>query len=432
MTAALKRSDRSGLKPRVYWPGKLPEDWRTERLKFVVQLVSKKKPYGGCDLPYMGLEHIESWTGKYLKDEQATPDGVVSHFEPGDVLFGKLRPYLAKVHVARHRGVCSTEALVFRPTNKILPEYLRYFLVAPVTIDNINSSTYGSKMPRASWDFIGNQLQPLPPLAQQKKIARFLDQKTAEIDTLIAKKRRLLDLLAEKRTALITRAVTRGLNPDVPMKDSGIEWLGEIPAHWEAWCIKFFATVGNGSTPSRDKAEYWAEGDYPWLNSSVVNKSSVDESDQFVTPLALRECHLPIIDPPAVLVGITGQGKTRGMAARLDIQATINQHLVYIKPRKNDFNIDYLLALMEKAYKYLRSESDGGGSTKGAITCEQMENMLVPFPPLTEQYQIVKVLTREKDYISKVEQKVSAAINSLCEYRSALITNAVTGQIKVA
>ncbi|MCS4505379.1 restriction endonuclease subunit S [Arhodomonas aquaeolei] len=259
-----------------------------------------------------------------------------------------------------------------------------------------------------------------------------MDSKTAEIDTLIARKRRLRDRLAEKRTALITRAVTKGLDPDAPMKDSGIEWLGEIPAHWRASRVKFFAAVGNGSTPSRENADYWVGGDYPWLNSGVVNKGSATEADQFVTELALRECHLPIIDPPAILLGITGQGKTRGMATKLEIQATINQHLVFVKPDERVIDIDYLYAIFERAYLYLRSESDGGGSTKGAITCSQVENLCVPLPPVTEQREIALALQESQAKLHGVSRKIGKAIERLEEYRSALITNAVTGQIKVA
>ncbi|KZY38410.1 hypothetical protein A3754_09335 [Alcanivorax sp. HI0083] len=416
----------------VFWPGELPNDWRVKRLKFAVSLISVKKPYGDSQLPYMGLEHIEPWTGRYIEEEDASPDGVVSYFQPGDVLFGKLRPYLAKVHLAQHHGVCSTEALVLRTSEELLPEYLRYFLVSPVTIKNINSSTYGSKMPRASWDFIGNQLQPLPPLKQQQIIAHFLDKKTAEIDSLIAKKRRLLTLLAEKRTVQITQAVTKGLNPDVAMKESGIEWLGEIPAHWETSRIKFFASVGNGSTPSRKNADYWANGSFPWLNSGVVNKASVSASDQFVTQLALDDCHLPIINPPAVLIGITGQGKTRGMATKLEIEATINQHLVFVKPSPSTCDVDYLHSLFEIAYLYLRNESDGGGSTKGAITCGQIENLSIPLPPISEQLTITQELQADQNKLIDVATKVGKVIKRLQEYRSALITNAVTGQIKVS
>jgi type I restriction enzyme S subunit len=177
-----------------------------------------------------------------------------------------------------------------------------------------------------------------PPAQEQSVIADFLDRETARIDGLIAEKERMLALLEEKRAALISRVVTRGLNPNAPLKPSGQEWLGEIPAHWEVQPIKYLAVVGNGSTPSIENADYWDDKGYPWLNSSVVNVTPVMNASRFVTETALRECHLPKVQPPAVLVGITGQGKTRGMASLLGIEATINQHLAYIKPRTRELD----------------------------------------------------------------------------------------------
>lgn len=270
-----------------------------------------------------------------------------------------------------------------------------------------------------------------PPLEEQRGIARFLDFKAAQIDALIAKKEALLDKLADKRTALIGQAVTKGLDPSASLQDSGVAWLGQIPAHWKVSRIKFVARIGNGSTPSRDRSDYWADGNFPWLNSSVVNQEEVTESDQFVTDVALKECHLPIIKPPAALIGITGQGKTRGMASKLSFEATINQHLAYVKPLDDEIGVDYLVYLFERAYTLLRNESDGGGSTKGAITCEQIANLQIPLPPLSEQVAIEEHVSGEIERITEMRRKVSAVIERLREYRTALITNAVTGKIDV-
>ena len=286
-------------------------------------------------------------------------------------------------------------------------------------IQNLDSSAYL------------NEKIAYPPLEEQKVIAKFLDHKTAQIDALIAKKQSLLNKLAEQRTALISQAVTKGLDPSLATKESGAAWLGKIPAHWSTSRVKFVAKVGNGSTPSRDNPDYWFDGDFPWLNSSVVNREVVDSADQFVTGVALKECHLPIIDPPAVLVGITGQGKTRGMSSKLTFRATINQHLVYVKPYADSINVDYLHHIFERAYAYLRNESDAGGSTKGAITCTQIENLEIPLPPLAEQEHIVRFVDEDYSRISQLKKKVESALQRLQEYRSALITSAVTGKIDV-
>jgi type I restriction enzyme S subunit len=272
---------------------------------------------------------------------------------------------------------------------------------------------------------------PVPPEAEQTRIAEFLDRETAKIDELVAEQRRLMELLKEKRRSVIAHAVTRGLNPQAPLKPSGIEWLGDVPAHWSATPIKYVAKVGNGSTPSREVPEYWAESGFPWLNSSVVNSSVVTEPEGYVTERALRECHLPIVAPPAILVGITGQGRTRGMAAMLGIEATINQHIAYVKPSTAALDINYLLKVLESAYLKLRRDSEEAGATKGAITCEQIGNLRVPFPPLAEQSAIVSHLATANAKFDTLTAEAQRAIDLLQERRTALISAAVTGQIDV-
>lgn len=271
----------------------------------------------------------------------------------------------------------------------------------------------------------------LPTLDEQRRIASFLDRETAKIDALIAEQEKLLALLAEKRQATISHAVTRGLDPNAPMKDSGIPWLGEVPAHWEVSPLKYISRIGNGSTPNRDNPAYWSEFGFPWLSSSVVNQDEVTEADRFVTELALKECHLPVIRPPAVLVGITGQGKTRGMASLLMFEATINQHLAYILPGPGRLEVTYLLRALEMAYDTLRTDSESAGSTKGAITCEQLSRFTIPLPPLDEQDAIAKYIDIKAADFEKLASDSRQAIALLKERRSAIIAAAVTGQIDV-
>jgi len=274
-------------------------------------------------------------------------------------------------------------------------------------------------------------LIPRPSLPEQTQISTFLDRETAKIDALVAEQRRLMELLKEKRQAVISHAVTRGLNPNAPMKPSGVEWLGDVPAHWEVTPLKYLTEIGNGSTPSREVPEYWAEEGFPWLNSSVVNSSVVTEAEGFVTERALRECHLPIVVPPAILVGITGQGRTRGMAALLGIEATINQHVAYIKPASVKLDVNYILRVFDSAYSKLRRDSEEAGATKGAITCGQLGELRIPLPELAEQNAIVAFLEAESTKLDTLTAEAQRAIDLLLERRTALISAAVTGQIDV-
>lgn len=313
----------------------------------------------------------------------------------------------------------------------LLPAFLSYQLQSTGFIGEVVSRSVGVSYPAINASDVMCLPVTVPPLDEQEAIAQFLHRETARLDSLIDKRQRMIELLREKRAALITHAVTRGLDPEVPLRESGITWLGRLPAHWVVKQVKRFAVVGNGSTPDRADATYWDDGHYPWLNSSVANAEEVTGSDQFVTENALRECHLPKICPPAVLIGITGQGKTRGLATTLRIEATINQHLVFVKPRNDTISADFLRRVFDHSYSFLRSESDGGGSTKGAITCDQISNLWVAVPPTAEQDSIVRHIGKEVLKLAALSAAVSAAITRLTEYRAALITAAVTGQIDV-
>jgi type I restriction enzyme S subunit len=328
--------------------------------------------------------------------------------------------------------LCGYHLAQVRPDpRQMVGEYLARAFAAQSICDQFRVAANGITRFGLSVDGIASGWFPVPPVEEQKAIGQFLRRETARIDSLVKKKRRLIDLLREKRTALISRAVTKGLNPAAPMKSSGIPWVGEMPGHWQARRVKYIARIGNGSTPDRENADYWWNGTHPWLNSSVVNLEEVTAASDFVTDLALRECHLPHVTPPAVLVGITGEGKTRGMATLLGFEATINQHLAFIAPRAGVSDVGYLRRLFDTVYDFLRNESDGGGSTKGAITCEQLGNLQIPHPPHSEQVTISEYIKKKTARIDQLSTSVQAAMTRIAEYRSALVSSAVTGKIDV-
>ena len=420
------------------WIGSIPTHWNIQRADFLVQTNRQQvsaESLNGLELIHYSIPNVQEFgTGK-LEDGDRIESAKLLISER-QLLVSKLNPRKSTLCIAvpddQYTVVASSEFVPLLAGNTLL-DY-SYYVWGSDKVKRLLSSMVQSvtrSHQRVNPSDILKIYWAWPPSHEQKAIAQFLDHKTAQIDALIAKKQSLLEKLAEQRTALISQAVTKGQNPSLATKDSGAAWLGKIPAHWSTSRVKFIAKVGNGSTPSRENPNYWFDGDFPWLNSSVVNREVVDSADQFVTRVALKECHLPIIDPPAVLVGITGQGKTRGMSSKLTFRATINQHLVYVKPYADSINVDYLHYIFERAYAYLRNESDAGGSTKGAITCTQIENLEIPLPPLAEQEQIVRFVDEDYSRISQLKKKVDNALQRLQEYRSSLITNAVTGKIDV-
>lgn len=350
----------------------------------------------------------------------------------GDVIISTVRTYLqaiAPVENPQDNLIVSTGFAVVRPSSVLDHRFCKYAVRANRFLWEVESRSTGVSYPAINASDLGDIAVTLPEVSAQRLIAIYLDREIARIDGLLAEKESMLALLEEKRAALISRVVTRGLDQNAPLKPSGQEWFGEIPIHWEIQPIKYLAVVGNGSTPSVENADYWSEEGYPWLNSSVVNVSPAINASRFVTEIALRECHLPKIQPPAVLVGITGQGKTRGMASVLGIESTINQHLAFIKPRTQRLNADYLYYLLGHAYSFLRSDSDGAGSTKGAITCEQLANLKIPVPLCEEQAEICKKIRHSIDNFIPLRSEIQRSLDLLTERRAALITAAITGQI---
>ena len=192
------------------WIGNIPTKWWIERLKFVSPVRNKKTADASPELQYIALENVESWTGKLVNlNEKAEYESIVNEFCFGDVLFGKLRPYLAKVVLPEFDGVCTGEMLVLRPNkNKILKEFLFYRLISRAFIDVVNYSTYGAKMPRASWGFIGNLPIGFPELEEQKAIVTYLKSEGQKIATAIGKIEQSITLLQEYKTSLVSSVVT--------------------------------------------------------------------------------------------------------------------------------------------------------------------------------------------------------------------------------
>jgi type I restriction enzyme S subunit len=369
------------------------------------------------------------------RDKTSVEKGYTLFFD-GDVIVAKITPCFENgkgaLAIGLYGGIAygTTELHVLSPLPELDKRFLFYLTMSHTFRKQGEAAMKGAAgQKRVPDEFIQDFRFSLPPLALQRRIADYLDAETAQIDALIAEKERMLALLEEKRAALVSHTVTRGLNPNIPMKPSGLDWLGDIPAHWEVKRLKHFARIGNGSTPNRDNPRYWEGGDYPWLNSSVVNSRKVEDASRYVTEEALTECHLPKISPPAVLVAITGQGKTRGKSAVLELEATINQHLAFIKPEPDAVDCLYLSLLLDTAYSFIRSDSESAGSTRGAITCEQLSNFYITLPPREEQSEILSFAKEQISTIGSVEETLRRSILLLKERRSALITAAVTGQL---
>ena len=191
----------------VEWIGQVPEHWGVKKLKFVLTLSNKKEESKNSNKRYIGMENIESFTGK-INDIPLIAEGIANSFYKDEILFGKLRPYLAKSYLADFDGICSTEFLVYRSTKVLNNRFALNIFLSYGFIDAVNASTYGSKMPRANAEFISNIFLAIPPLLEQKQIIDYLDKQTAKIDQAIALKTAHIEKLKEYKSVLINDVVT--------------------------------------------------------------------------------------------------------------------------------------------------------------------------------------------------------------------------------
>jgi type I restriction enzyme S subunit len=418
----------------IEWLGQIPVHWYIDRLKWSVKLVTDKFDNSSTDAQYLGLENVESWTGKIIEsDFRPETEGISSSFRKGDVLFGKLRPYLAKVVYAQDHGICTSEFMVLRP-QKYWARYLFYYMLSPSTVNIIDSSTYGVKMPRANWEFIANLPFVLPPIPEQQAIADFLDQETARIDGLIAKKKRLIELLQEKRTALITHAVTKGLNQNVPMKDSGVEWLGQIPAHWEVKKIKHLARNGYRTFIDGD----WIEAPYITTEGIRLIQTGnvgigeyIEQGFRYVSEDTFRDLHCTEVMPGDILICRLAEPVGRAcLAPNLNEKMITSVDVCILKTREST-EARFIVYFLSSSNYLSWLEAICRGGTRSRISRSMLGSIALPFPPIPEQQAIADFLDQETARIDGLISKINQAIEKLQEYRSALITAAVTGKIDV-
>ncbi len=340
----------------------------------------------------------------------------------GDLVINRMRAFQGALGIAPEDGVVSPDYAVLRVDSRVDKRWLNYFLTSGFTVATMASLVRGIggteagnvRTPRLNISDLQSMTAPLVSAGEQRAIADYLDREIARIDTLIKEQQRLIEMLRERRRAVVLHAIYEPISAGVVTDKLGRS-----------------AHIGNGSTPRRESTAYWDGGDIPWLNSSVVNESRVMRAEQFVTAVALRECHLPVVAPGSVLVGLTGQGKTRGTATILDIEATVNQHVAYVTPDRNMWLPEYLLWSLRASYDELRRLSEENGSTKGGLTCEALKQFRLAVPALGEQRRIAAYLDQQTAKIDALIEESERFIEFARERRAALITAAVTGQIDV-
>ena len=411
----------------VTWIAEIPTEWKIARLKTCVNPITERAENNNG---YIGLENIESWTGKYTskkKNEAFEAEGNSISIHKGNVLFGKLRPYLAKCYVADAEGCCSTEFIVMDPKS-IDSTYLKYMILSPAFIDNINMSTYGSKMPRANWDFMGNMVIPVPSTEDQQGIVSYLNNKMGQIDAIIAEAKASIEEYKQWKASIIYEAVTKGLDPDTEVVDSGIDWIGMMPKTWTRTKIsRCFNVIGSGTTPRSDNDSFYV-GDINWLQSGDINGGIVVETKKHISQDALDQFSaLKIYDAPFIAVAMYGASIAN--TSIVTINACTNQACCVLSSVADFVVLEYTFyALLAAKQELLLC---GRGGTQPNISQDIIRNLVIPIPPRSEQEAIKDYLEKQISTINGLIAEKEALVTDLDAYKKSLIFEVVTGKRKV-
>lgn len=418
----------------VEWLGAVPSHWNPTRLRFLAQLNPSKKEAASLDpeseVSFVPMEAIGE-RGE-LSPEQTRPISEVltgyTYFREGDVSIAKITPCFENGKGAIMRDLLSgvgfgtTELIVVRARpDATTPEFLNWLFRSPLFRSRGEAAMYGAGgQKRVPDDFVRDFMSPGAPLTEQVTISAFLDRETAKIDALIEEQQRLISLLDEKRQAVISHAVTKGLDLDVPMKDSGIEWLGEVPAHWHLTRVARYFHAAKGREGQLLTKEYCAAnaGDYPVYSGQTADGGVMGMLDRYEFDAGAD----------GVLFSTTVGAKAMSVA-HLTGRFSLSQNCMVIQPVSEDLSVRFFYYHFQPLFRYHRSSIPE--HMQASFRMEDLYGFVIALAPKHEQEEIARYLDAELGSFEALTNEARAAIALLRERRSALISAAVTGKIDV-
>lgn len=413
----------------VEWLGKVPKDWNILSLKSIALIVNGSTPKSGVeeywdgDINWITPTDLSQTSDVYLNDSQRkiTYQGLNScgtSLVPEDTVILSTRAPIGSLAITTIQSCTNQGCKSLVVKNKIHSLFLYYYL--SISTNSLNNLGRGSTFLELSTEDLGSFKVSIPDIGIEK-IVTFLSYETAKIDSLIEKQQQLIELLKEKRQAVISHAVTKGLNPDVPMKDSGVEWLGEVPEHWDVTRAKFISKI---FVPQRNKPELNNDSGVFWVTMENMNQHYITFSHQRVSDTAALKSGSKILPRGAVIASCVGNF---GVAAINEVDVIINQQLQAFQPECITAN--YLMTMVSISKNYF--ELIGTAATLVYVNKEGFENLPILVPPYDEQVDIYKFININNEKFELLIEYSINQINLLQERRTALISAAVTGKIDV-
>lgn len=394
------------------------------RIKDIVELKNVKTD--DHTMPYIGLENIESWNSRFVPTESVS-EGINNRYSKGDILFGKLRPYLAKAYIALNSGVCSTEFFVLHVKKGYSNKYLLYRLLTPAFIGYISSKVAGVKMPRTSWADFSSISFDIPSLSTQERIVSYLDDKTAKIDRAVSLLQKKRDAYTRLKSSIINRAVTRGLNPNVKLKNSGVDWIGMIPENWDVKRIKnLYDYITRGATP-----KYVDYSNFKVMNQATFSKGFIDKdkirySNGMDSYARIRKGDL--------LIASTGGGVLGKLLYFKENEPDnfyADTHVTIIRSSNNTNSAKFLYYALYTKYDMINQTMVKGSTNQTELQRNYLLNYQIPIPSLTEQCAIADYLDIHCVNIDHAIFIVDKQIDAYTRLKKSLINEVVTGKRKV-
>lgn len=425
----------------VEWLGEVPEHWEvcriTHHLQSIVDYRGRTPQKDDFGVFLVTAKNIRDGTIDYETSQEFITEKayqeVIQRGQPsiGDVVFTTEAPLGQVANLDRDDIALAQRVIKFSGIPRVVDNYfLKYWIMGSICQSELESLATGSTALGIKGSKVNQLHFCLPSYLEQTQIARFLDRETARIDALIAEQKRLIELLKEKRQAVISHAVTKGLDPTAPMKDSGVEWLGEVPKHWGITKLKYAVSQCGGSTPSKENLDYW-NGHIPWITPKDMKREFIGDSIDHISDVAIEETNLSILPEKVVLIVVRGMILAHSVPVALTTApTTINQDMKAMIA-KDVVMPEYLLILFQGMKDAIFGFVDNSAHGTKKIEWERFENVSIPLPGETEQREIVIAVTKRRSRIDELSLEVDKALTTLNERRSALISAAVTGKIDI-
>lgn len=406
---------------------KLPGGWIDAQLGEIIDYGKANKKALSDVEPntwVLELEDIEKDSSKLLNQVEMSErpfKSTKNSFKKGDILYGKLRPYLNKVIIANKNGVCSTEIIPINAEPLCSNKYIFYWLKSSIFLRYVNDVSYGVNMPRLGTSDGNRAPFRLAPLAEQKVIAEKLDTLLAQVDSAKARLEQITKILKRFRQSVLSAAVSGKLTE---------EWREERLLTIDDWlitCVGNIAQVATGKTPKRTEPKYWDNGSISWLTSSSTGNSITTSAEQFVTELALKECTLKLFGPGTLLLAMYGEGKTRGQVTELKLNAACNQACAAIIVIEEKVHRSFMKIRLMENYEETRKTAVGGNQPN--LNLNKVREISINLPSLEEQAQIVNRVEQLFAYADTIEKQVQAALLRVNNLTQSILAKAFRGEL---